>query len=127
MRLTKTTLALALGLMVALPGVGIADTTAVGASDLDAAVASSLLQEDAAREQVRQLLAREGVQKMAEASGFDLRRADAAVATLDGEELQEAARLAAQANEELAGGAQTVTISLIAALLIVIIIILLVD
>jgi hypothetical protein len=127
MRLAKTTLALALGLIVALPGVGIADTSAVGSSELDAALASSMLQQDAAREQVRQLLAREDVQKLAEASGLDLRRADAAVAALDGEELQEAARLAAQADQELAGGAQTITISLVAALLIVIIIILLVD
>jgi hypothetical protein len=127
MRLAKTTLALALGLFMALPGVGIADTTAVGSSELDAALASSVLQEDGARERVRELLARDDVQRLAEASGLDLRRADAAVATLDGKELQEVAQLAAQANDALAGGAQTITISLVAALLIVIIIILLVD
>jgi hypothetical protein len=127
MRIAKTTLALALGLFIALPGVAMADTTAVDSRELDAALAASVRQEDQARESVRTLLARDDVQKLAESAGLDLRRADAAVATLDGEELQEVARLAAQVNDELAGGAQTITISLVAALLIVIIIILLVD
>jgi hypothetical protein len=76
---------------------------------------------------VRTLLARDDVKELAEAAGLDLRRADAAAATLDGEELQEVARLATQADAEMVGGAQTITISLVAALLIVIIIILLVD
>jgi hypothetical protein len=126
MRLAKITVVLALGLIVAFPGVTPADTSVVGAGDLDAALASSVLQEDAARARVKNLLARDEVRTLAEASGLDLRRADAAVAVLDGEELQDVARMAAEADGALAGG-QNITISLIAALLIVIIIILLVD
>lgn len=122
----RLALALALGLTLFLPAVGMADTSAVDSAELDAALASSVLQGDEVRDQVRQLLARDDVRNLAETSGLDLRRADAAVATLDGEELQEVAQLAAQADEALAGG-QTITISLVAALLIVIIIILLVD
>jgi hypothetical protein len=123
---TKKTATLALALLLALPGLGAADTSTVQTADLDAALAATALQEDAAREQVRALLAREDVRALAEAAGLDLRRADAAVATLDGEELQRVVEHAVAADEALAGG-QSITISLVAALLIVIIIILLVD
>jgi hypothetical protein len=117
---------LGFALVMALPGLGAADSSVIRSSDLDAALAASAHQEDAAREQVRTLLAREDVRALAEAAGLDLRRADAAVATLDSEELQRVAQHAAAADEALAGG-QAITISLVAALLIVIIIILLVD
>lgn len=125
MGLSKTTLTLAFGLIVALPGVGVADTTAVDSDDLDAALVSSMLQKDETRERVRQFLARDEVQKLAEASGLDLRQADDAVAALDDQELQQISQLLAQADGALSGG-QAITISLVAALLIVIIIILLV-
>lgn len=126
MRPIKTTVALAFALIMALPGVGTADTSAVGSSELDAALVTSALQQDAARERVRALLAREEVRTMAAAAGLDLRRADAAVAALDDEELERVAQQAAAADDGLAGG-QNITISLVAALLIIIIIILLVD
>jgi hypothetical protein len=124
--LFKKATTLAFVLIMALPGLGAADTSAVRTTDLDAALASTVSQEDAAREQVRALLAREDVRALAEAAGLDLRRADAAVATLDGEELQRVTENVAAADEALAGG-KSITISLVAALLIVIIIILLVD
>jgi hypothetical protein len=124
MRSIKAMLALAFALTMALPGVGTADTSAVGSSELDAALAASARQEDAAREQVRALLDREEVRTLAAEAGLDLRQADAAAAALDGEELALVAQYAAAANDALAGG-QTITISLVAALLIIIIIILL--
>lgn len=124
--LVKRTLTLVFALMMALPALGVADTSAVRSSDLDAALAASASQEDVAREQVKALLARDDVRAMAEAAGLDLRRADAAVATLDGEELQRVAQHAVAADEALAGG-QAITISLAAAILIVILVILLVD
>jgi hypothetical protein len=123
---TRTAMTLACALMMAVPGAAIADTSAVHVSEMDAALAATALQEEAAREQVRTLLAREEVRTLAEAAGLDLQSAEAAVATLDGEELQRVVEHAAAADEALAGG-QSITISLIAALLIVIIIILLVD
>jgi hypothetical protein len=125
MFIKKTTI-LAFALLMALPGLGAADTSAVRTADLDAALAGAANQEDAAREQVRALLAREDVRALAEAAGLDLRKADVAAATLDGEELQRVVEQAAAADETLAGG-QTITISLVAALLIIIVIILLVD
>ncbi|MCG6924688.1 MAG: hypothetical protein LJF30_05170 [Acidobacteria bacterium] len=122
----RMTMTLAIALVMALPALGAAETSAVNSSELDAALADSTLQEDAVREQVRALLAREDVRTLAEGAGLDLRQADAALAALDGEELQRVAEHAAVADGAMAGG-QNITISLVAALLIVIIIILLVD
>ena len=122
----RMTMTLAIALVMALPALGAAETSAVNSSELDAALAASTLQEDAVREQVRALLAREDVRTLAEGAGLDLRQADAALAALDGEELQRVAEHAAVADGAMAGG-QNITISLVAALLIVIIIILLVD
>ena len=66
------------------------------------------------------------MRSLAEGYGLDVRRAEAAVSTLEGAELQRLSLLAADANVRLAGGDQVLRISLIAALLIVIIVILLV-
>jgi len=95
-------------------------------ADLDSAIAKTLGQEDAARRTITTLLQREDVRSMAGSYGLDVRRAEAAVSTLQGEELQRLSLLAANADAQLAGGTQTITISLVALLLIVIIIILLV-
>jgi hypothetical protein len=95
-------------------------------ADLDNAIAKTLGQEDAARRTITTLLQREDVRSMAGSYGLDVRRAEAAVSTLQGEELQRLSLLAANADAQLAGGTQTITISLVALLLIVIIIILLV-
>jgi hypothetical protein len=61
---------------------------------------------------------------LAEGHGLDVRRAEAAVSTLQGDELQRLAQLAAQAEVQLAGGDTVIRISLVALLLIIIIVIL---
>ena len=96
-------------------------------ADLDNAIAKTLDQEDAARSTITTLLQRDEVRSMAEGYGLDVRRAEAAVSTLQGDELQRLSLLAADANAQLAGGDQVIRISLVAALLIVIIVILLVQ
>jgi hypothetical protein len=96
-------------------------------ADLDHAIAKTLADEDAARGAITALLQRDEVRSVAKSHGLDLRRAEAAVETLTGAELQRLSLLAADANLQLAGGAQTITISVVTLLLIVIIIILLVD
>jgi hypothetical protein len=94
-------------------------------ADLDNAIAKALAQEDAARSTITTLLQRDDVRSMAEGYGLDVRRAEAAVSTLQGNELQRLSGLATDADAQLAGGDHTVTISLVSVLLIVIIIILL--
>jgi hypothetical protein len=96
-------------------------------ADLDNVIAKKLAQEDAARNTITTLLQRDDVRGMAEGYGLDVRRAEAAVGTLQGDELQRLSLLAANANAQLAGGTTVITISLVSALLIVIIIILLVS
>jgi len=93
-------------------------------TDLDVAVAKTLGQEDAARSTITTLLQRDDVRSMAAGYGLDVGRAQAAVSTLQGDELQRLSLLAADAQAQLAGGGQTITISLVALLLIVIIVIL---
>ena len=95
-------------------------------ADLDKAIAKTVGQEDAARSAISTLLARDEVKKLAEGYGLDVRRAEAAVGTLQGDELQRLSLLAADANAQLAGGDQVIIrVSLVALLLVVIIIILL--
>jgi len=123
MRVLRSTAAVALALILALPGTALADTSAVTGADLDAALAASARNEDAARARVRTLLARDEVRALADQVGLDMRSADAAVDTLEGDELLQLAAQASAADAELAGG-QTVTISLVSLLLIIIIIVL---
>jgi hypothetical protein len=94
-------------------------------ADLDKAVVKTLDQEDAARSAITTLLQRDEVRSMAKSHGLDVRRAEAAVSTLQGDELQRLSLLATDANAQLAGGDRVVSISLVSLLLIVIIIILL--
>lgn len=91
---------------------------------VDQALGAKVLSDESARDAVRTLLGREEVKAMAANMGLDLRRATTAVSTLQGADLQRVSDRAAVANDMLAGGAQTVTVSLVAVLLIVIIIIL---
>jgi len=93
---------------------------------LDQALAKKLGDEDAARDTIRRLLQREEVRKLARGYGLDARRAEAAVGTLHGAELQRLASQAAAVDSQLAGGDELVIrMSLVALLLIVIIVILL--
>ncbi|MEO5761749.1 MAG: hypothetical protein ABIR28_05485 [Vicinamibacteria bacterium] len=81
--------------------------------------------DNASRDSIRTLLQREDVKAMAGNMGLDVRRAEGAVSTLQGADLDRVAAQAATANDLLAaGGRTTVTISLVALLLIIIIIIL---
>jgi hypothetical protein len=94
-------------------------------ADLDRAIAQTLSQEDGARQAITTLLQRDEVRTMANRYHLDLHRAEGAVATLQGDELQSLSTLAANADVQLAGGDQVLSISLVSLLLIVIIVILL--
>ena len=80
-------------------------------SALDAAVQDHAADAAADRETVARLLQRPDVQAIAGDLGLDLRRAESAVATLDGQQLTELAAQARQAEQALAGGQSSVTIS----------------
>lgn len=100
--------------------------TVVTADALDTAIRGHVERQREAREQIVRVLQREDVQRMAAGLGIDLRDAESAVGTLEGDSLTAAAEHARTLDEALSGGA-VLHISLVAALLVVIIIILLAD
>jgi len=105
-----------------------AEQGVVGTADLDQALRARVASESASRDTIKQLLARDEVREVAGRAGLDLKRANAAVDTLQGSELQQMAARAAAADVALAGGRNgTITISFVALLLIIIIVILLVK
>ncbi len=100
-------------------------STVVDRAAVDQAVGEKVASDESARASIRTLLGRDEVKAMAEGMGLDVRRAEGAVSSLEGSDLQRVSARATAANDLLAGGATTITISLVAILLIVIIIILL--
>jgi hypothetical protein len=83
----------------------------------------------AKRQVIRSALQQPDVVKVANRLGLDIARAEAAVATLDGAELNQLAAQAATVNDELSGG-QNVTLNLIwiiIGLLVLILLIVAVD
>ena len=107
-----------------------AQQSVVSKSALEQAVQERVQQEQAEREAIRSLLRRTEVRQIAANAGLAIEKAEAAVATLDGDDLTELAKQARQAESELAGGATTIVITtttIIIILLIVIIIILIAD
>ncbi|MEO8360580.1 MAG: hypothetical protein ABI672_11165, partial [Vicinamibacteria bacterium] len=125
--LAAATLAVILGLG-ALPANAQDKGVVVDRSAIEQALTEKAQADNVSRDSIRTLLQREDVKAMAGNMGLDVRRAEGAVSTLQGTDLDRVAAQAATANDLLTtGGATTITISLVAVLLIVIIIILLTN
>jgi len=110
---------------MAIPLLANAGTLVTGA-DLDAAMTNRADTDAASREAILNLLGRDEVRGVAARAGMDLARVKAAVSTLSGEELQEAAAQAQLADQALAGGDEKIVIGstvLIIVLLVVIILV----
>jgi len=120
-------LVLSLVFVTAIAGSAFADPQhIVSPSDITAAMTQKAAAQDADRAAVREALARPEVQRMAASMGMDPDRINAAVETMSGVDLAQAARTARQVNQQLIGGASTVVIStttIIIALLVIILII----
>lgn len=94
--------------------------------ELRGAVAGSVNAEAADRAALDRLLQREEVRQVAGEAGLDVERAQDAVDQLEGEELARLAAMARDADDELAGGVTTITITattIIIALLVVILLV----
>ena len=110
---------------MAIPLLANASTVVTGA-DLDAAMTNRADTDAASREAILNLLGRDEVRGVVARAGMDLTRVKAAVSTLSGEELQEAAAQAQLADQALAGGDEKIVIGstvLIIVLLVVIILV----
>lgn len=129
MRLFRRLLAVCLALLLMAPAAN-AQNHVIGKAALDEAVQQRVRQERADREVILSLLERPDVREIAATAGLSIEKAQTAVTMLHGNDLQQAARQARQAQDGLAGGASTVTIStttIIIVLLIIILIVVIAD
>jgi hypothetical protein len=107
-----------------------AQQSVVSKSALEQAVQERVQQEQADRQAIASLLRRAEVRQIAANAGLAIEKAEAAVSTLEGDDLKELAKQARQAENELAGGATTIVLTattIIIILLIIIIIVLIAD
>jgi hypothetical protein len=104
----KNVAAVALVAQLAVPGWVLAGTASMlDSKALDTAVSQRVDEDKAERARIASLLQRPEVRDVARERGLDLARAESAIATLQGEELQRAAALAATVDSELSGAGQT--------------------
>ena len=97
----------------------------VDGAALTHALAAQAEGDRAQRDQVRRVLDRDDVRQMAATMGLNAAQASSAVATLGGADLATAAQHAGAIEQALAGGTNTIVISVTTLLLIIIIVILL--
>jgi hypothetical protein len=126
MRTSVSILAVLFTLVAATPRADAQETHAAPQAALDAALQQHVSKSTTDRDAVVRLLEREEVRQIAAQAGLDLRRAQTAVATLEGAELAQLATQARQAEQSLTGGASTVTISTTAIIIGLLILILIV-
>ncbi len=129
MRLFRRSLAIILAILLTAP-LAQAQTHVVGKSALDKAVQQRVMQEQADRDVIAGLLHRPEVRQIAARAGLSVDRAEAAVSTLQGDDLRQIASQARQVQNDLSGGASTIVIStttIIIVLLLIILIVLVAD
>jgi hypothetical protein len=129
MRIVRRSLAVILAALLVAPAAQ-AQTHVVARTALAQAVQERANQDRADREAITALLARSEVRQIAAQAGLSLEKAQAAVSTLQGQDLRDLASQARQVNNDLAGGASNIVIStttIIIVLLIVILIVLIAD
>ena len=121
-RILATTLAV---MLIAPAGAWAQQTHVINQSALDQAVQQRVSQDQADREALRTFLQNPTVQNVAAKAGLSVDRASAAVSTLQGDELRQAASQARAVNQDLAGGTTVVitTTTIIIILLIILIIV----
>jgi hypothetical protein len=93
---------------------------------LTATVTDRVAAQDASRAAIREALARPEVRDVATSMHLDLSRAAAAIETLAGADLEQAANAARTVNEQLVGGASTVVISTTTIIIILLLVIILI-
>jgi hypothetical protein len=129
MKIVRRSLAVCLAVLFMAPMASAQDHV-IGKATLDKAVQERVSRDQADREAIVSLLHRAEVRDIAAKAGLSLDKAEAAVSTLQGADLEQAATQARQVQNDLAGGASTVVIStttIIIVLLLVVLIVLVAD
>lgn len=130
MRTLATIVLVAFSFVAFTPRVQAQTTHTASQAALDAAVQEHVASADAQRQAILRLLDRPEVQRVAGEAGLDLKTAQSAVATLQGDQLAAVAAQADQVEQALAGGQSRIVVSttlVIIALLVLILIIVAVD
>ena len=125
MRIVRRFLAVCLAVLLMAPAAGAQDHV-ISKSALDKAVQQRVSQEQADRAAILSLLQRSEVREIAAKAGLSLDKAQAAVSTLEGQDLYQAAQQASQIQNDLAGGASTVVISTTTIIIVLLLVILIV-
>jgi hypothetical protein len=129
MRIVRQSLAVVLASLLMAPAAQ-AQTHVIDTAALAQAVQERVNQDQADREVILSLLRRQEVKQIAAQAGLSLQKAEAAVSTLGGSDLRDLAAQSRQVQNDLAGGASTITIStttIIIVLLVIILIVLIAD
>ena len=129
MRFVRQALAVVLAIMLVAPTASAQQTHVIGKNALEKAVQARVSQDQADRDTITSLLRRAEVREIAAKAGLSVEKAEAAVATLEGDELRQLAGQARQAQDNLAGGATVVitATTIILILLVIIILVLVAD
>ena len=125
MKIVRRSIAVCLAVVFMAP-LAYAQDHVIGRAALDQAVQQRVTREQADRSAIRSLLQRADVREVAAKAGLSLDKAQAAVSTLQGADLQQAASHARQVQNDLAGGASTVVISTTTIILVLLIVLLLI-
>jgi len=125
----RTTLSFLLALFMIFPAVSRADAQtphAASTAAMDAALQQHAASAAADRADVLRVLDKPEVKSVAGRMGVDLRTATSAIATLEGDQLSQAAAQARQVDQALAGGASTVVISTTTIIIVLLVLILII-
>lgn len=125
MRIVRRSLAVCLAVLFMAPAAN-AQNHVIGTSALDKAVQERVSRDQADREAITSLLQRGEVRDVAAKAGISLDKAQAAISTLQGDELRQVASQARQVQNDLAGGASTVVISTTTIIIVLLLVILIV-
>ena len=125
MQMFRRILATTVAVLLCAPVAWAQQTHVINKSALDQAVQQRVSQDQADRETLRSFLNDPTVKRVAAKAGLSTERAEAALATLQGDDLRAAASQARAVNQDLAGGATVVitTTTIIIILLIILIIV----
>jgi hypothetical protein len=126
MRIVRRILGTTLALLLCAPSAWAQQTHVIHQSALDQAVQQRVSQDQADRDAIRSFLHRSEVTEVATKAGLSVQKAEAAVSTLQGDDLRQIAAQARTADQQLAGGATTVVITTTTIILILLVVILII-
>ena len=126
MQILRKVLGASLAVLLCAPAAWAQQSHVVSQRALDQAVQQRVSQEQADRDAIRTFLQNPAVSDVAARAGLPIDKAQAAVSTLQGDQLRQAADQARQVNDQLAGGAETITLTATTIIIILLVLVLLI-